>query len=736
MSDQISKGNGSAAVTNGSVPVPYDEAVTPFAGTVGTDFLTFAVGSGANVEAQADYNVDPQRATGNLPGLARSNFNNKATRQGTFVAHSLTLWMSQQILEYINDDGDDIKWIGEWTRALSAYMLTLIPPGPNLGLYLPLAGGQMVGNITFASGISTILANNTWYFAKDTGGTNRGLILKSSDNNVYINDGSSVYVYFNGIPVTNNNVSWSGKDTTGTARAVVGLLSDNAVHVGSGTAGNIYLDTTAAGSVYFAGNTAHANNSFLTWRDTGGTYRNCLGMNAINALVIGSGVTGTTEIYAGGTLGIYLHNNTTALGQLTVNNFAYLNGGGRAYIAGGNDPFQILADSGFYARVHYTVTGVRDWSVGCSNAGLYSIADETAHAVRWEVDLSGHAHAYNNMYVGGALSVTGGVGMANFTDYGSGQVNGGLTVYNSLNVASGNLTVSGGTYAYNGLTVYNSINLVSGGISVTGGAYFNSGVTVYNSLNMASGTMTANGNLDCNGRVYSAGGLQIGGVGSALYDDGNNNLASAASRFYLWRGQIRGNNGYFDGDLVAYGNFYIGGGASTVQHLSCNNGLCVGGSGSSFDYTVALPIGNHTQWVGGLGVYAQFFAPYSDRESKRNISEVDRDALAAILPIKFYQYDRPRVTSDGEVEDARTHTATGLIAQQVRESLPDAVVETDEPVKFHEDHDEKTGAVGCSWDTRPALALDIMTMLAYSLRAIQQLAARVDELEGKTATVH
>jgi hypothetical protein len=714
-------------------------------GTVGTDFLTFAVGGGANVEAQADYLADPQRPTGNLPGIARSNFNNKAVRQGTFVAHSLCLWMSQQILEYIPDDGDDIKWIGEWSNALSQYILALIPPGPNLGAYLPLAGGTMSGNIQFQSGVSTVLANNTWYFAKDTGGTNRGLIIKASDNHVYINDGSSVYVYFNGIPSTNNNISWSGKDTTGTARSVIGLLSDNAVHVGSGTAGNIYLDTTAAGSVYFAGGAAHVNNSYIAWRDTGGTYRNSIGMNATNQLLIGSGVTGTTEIYAGGSLNINLHNPTVALGLLTVNAYTYMNGGGRCYIPGAHDPFQVYSDNGFYARIHYVVGGTRDWTAGCTNAGLYSIADESAHAVRWEIDLSGHVHAYNNLYVSGHQLLTGGLTCSGFYDTGSGQVNSGFTVYNSLNVASGNLTVSGGTYAYNGLTVYNSINIASGRLDVAGAAAIGGGLTVYNSLNMASGQMWINGRLDVY-NVCAADQLEVHGC-SSIYNNGGNQMACAGN-IYFWNGQVRANNMYVDGQFnsnTVYSNFIQSNGNALVAgHLDINDYIWVNGitysrgglqvwngswtQGDVVSYNNTYPWPNNAQYCGVCS--HQWWAVFSangvinesDPAIKRDIApmrEICLDLVNAIRPSTFKfkaeigtQPEHPG--SDPEEHPLKRRTHWGFMYPDVAKAV-----------------EERDLDFAGAFEDMGSGFLVYNELTAVLWQAVRELSAKLDQLESR-----
>jgi hypothetical protein len=644
--------------TNGVGVIPLTDAPVPL-GTTGTDFKAVAIGAGANVEGLPTYFTDPLLATGNLPGLAISAFNNRALRQGTFVASSLCLWMSGQLQQYIPDDGNQINWQSEWQNALAHFVSALIPAGPDLGAYLPLAGGTMVGNIQFQAGISTVLANNTWYYALDTGGTSRGLIIKNSNNDMTINDGSSPHVTIAGQPTTNNNQAWSGRDTGGTIRTVIGLLSDNCIHVGSSATSDLFFDIT--GTVHHAANVLFANNRFIYGLDTGGTARNLLGLNNNNQFLIGIGVAGETDIY--GPSQIYLRHNATAAGVFSVNGYCYLQGGARSYIPGGNDPHQIYADHGYYARHHYIVGGTRDWSCGCLPGGNFAIADESAAQIRWQIDTNGNITVFQSQTVNANLYVNGGQSVSN-----------GLTVYGSINIASGGLAVNGPEYAYNGLSVWN-------GLAVNSGDY--------------------NGN----GSIYVPGNIQGGYVVST--------------------GDVHANGSLSAGNSIAVSN-----NGSIGAHLTAGNGFCLGGSGFNFDYTWSAPIGNHMQFAGGLGIYAQFFSAYSDQEVKQNIGEVDRDALAAIRPIKFFQYDIPRTTPQGQITDDRAHVTTGLLAQQVRESFPDAVVETEQPVTFYPDHPE-TGEVECGWDTQPVLALDLVTMLAYSMRAIQQLAERIESLEAK-----
>lgn len=646
----------------------------------GTDFKPVAIGTGANVEGLPAYFTDPLLQTGNMPGVAISAFNNRALRQGTFVASSLCLWISGQINQYIPDDGNQINWISEWQNALSAFVEALIPAGPDLGAYLPLAGGTMVGNIQFQTGISTILANNTWYYGRDTTGQQRGLIIKGADNNVTVNDGSSPYVIIANTPVANNNFSWSGTTSTGTIRPVIGLLSDNNIHIGSNATTDIYFDESNA--VHHAGNFILNNNRYVMGNDSGGTARQMLGINAANALMIGNGVTSETDIYAGGGQPINLRVNTNAYGQLTVYGYTYINAGGRVYIPGGNDPLQVLADNGYYARAHFVTSGVRDWSVGCYTNGPFGIADESAHAVRWQIDTSGNITTFGSQTVNGNMTVGG-----NF------QCN------NSIN-ASANLSCSNTLFVYNQAQVWNSLLIQTGALYVQNGGISAAGGITGNGLT-DNGSTQVNGNLNCNNNI-------------------NCNTFGT--------NHIQDNGDCSVGGTVACSS------VSASNHISVSSGFCMGSGGPyNFDYTLGFPVANHAQWASGLGVYAQFFGSYCDERLKRNVQAVDHDALAGIKALKFYSFDSPRNTPNGEVIDDRSHAALGFLAQQVQESLPEAVHETDIPVTFVEDHTQLAdgGAAACHFDTQTALAIDMTTLLACSLRAIQQLTARIEQLEGR-----
>lgn len=721
-----------ASIIEEAAPSPRggNGSVVPYTAGPGTDFMAVAIGVGANIEGLPAYFADPLLQTGNMPGIAISAFNNRALRQGTFVASSLCQWISDQTNLYVPDDGNQINWISEFQNALAAFVEALIPPGPNLGAYLPLSGGTMVGNIQFQSGITTVLANNTWYRALDTVGNARGLILKGSDNNITINDGSSAYVTIAGDPVTNNNYAWSGRDNAGTVHPVIGLLSDNAIHIGSSGTSFLFIDVTT--NIYTSASLVLNNNRFIWGNDTGGTPRQLLGMTTSNTFSIGASVPAQTDIYAGGGASIYFHANAIALAQLYTYGYCYIQGGARAYIPGGNDPLTIYADNGYYARTQYLVGGTRQWSVGVLPSGPFQIADETAAAIRFEIDLSGNVTFYNYQTVNGGMTVGG-----NF------QCNNSISA--SVNLSCGNTL-----FVYNQAQVWNSVVVNTGNLYVqNGGVYATGSVNgnylsssgdcgVSGSLNV-SGNGQVNGNFNCSSQiscnvavanyVVSYGNLQINGSSTVNGNEqvsGNFNCSNQVSSNTSVANHVQSN-----GDINANGTVAMGNNCSVGQHLTVSNGFCLGGSGINFDYTMGWPIGNHLQTVSGIGMYAQFFQPYSDERLKRNVVAAERDALAAIKPLKFFSYDSPRTTPEGtEVIDAASHVAVGFLAQQVRESMADAVAQTEQPVSFVMDHPE-VGEIGCHFDTQPALALDIMTMLAYSLRAIQQLVDRVEQLEGK-----
>lgn len=672
-SDQ-SPGNGVARD-----PVPVPTAGPP----VGTDFKPVATGTGANVEAFPAYFTDPLLGTGNLPGIAISSFNNRALRQGTFVASSLCLWISGQIQAYIPDDGDQIHWQSEWQNALSNFVASLIPPGPDLGAYLPLAGGQMGGNITFQPGITTVLANNTYYQALDSGGQARGLIIKNSNNDITINDGTAVHVTIANIPVANNNYAWSGKNTTGTILPVIGLMSDNNIHIGGTGITDIYFDETTA--VHHAGNFILANNKGIYGLDTGGTARALVSVGTDNAAYFGSGITGNTNIYSGtgASNWIYLRTQTNALSTLTVNGYTYMNGRGRAYIPGGNDPFQVYSDNGYYARIQHIVAGVRQWSAGVLNSGLYAVSDDSAGAYRFQIDTGGTATFFNTCNING-----------------SSTVGGNLQCNNSIN-ANGNLSCSNTGYVYNQLQVWNSIVIQSGALYVQGGGISANGGITGNPVN-SNGDMNAQGNLWCGNTITSNVMNCNGGTCNGNYTVGN---------------QLQVNGG-----ILIPANY----GASVNTTISPVGGS-FWGVYTNTDFKINPPsggivnAGNDSGYVGQSSsqfaiMWCYNYANVSDPRVKKDIADPEAGALDQVLRLRPKQY-RWNHEADESVAPLRQSGGLnrGFMADEVREVMGE----------------EFAGVV--SDNKSDLLGLDYNQLIPVLWQAVQELSQRVvglsDELK-------
>ena len=81
------------------------------------DFKPFAVGPGANVTPQADWEKLPALLSGFMSGKASSAQINKAIRQAAFIAASLAQYTAEKSGEDVLDDGDVAGFIAKMSTA-------------------------------------------------------------------------------------------------------------------------------------------------------------------------------------------------------------------------------------------------------------------------------------------------------------------------------------------------------------------------------------------------------------------------------------------------------------------------------------------------------------------------------------------------------------------------------------------------------------------------------------------
>jgi hypothetical protein len=197
--------------------------------SITNDFLPFATGGGANVEAQATYASDTTRTNGNQPGIASSALNNKALRQGSVIASQIAQYVGNIANVNVLDDGDTTKLLQIITASLQR-----LPP--------------VISKYTTGSGNH----NLTWYFFIASGNatsgatyTNNGVTYTVSAT---IAAGTLLQATGNAAPTTSGTLTKASGtgDATLTFYAVRSCIMMEVTAIGgggggggSGTAGNV-----------------------------------------------------------------------------------------------------------------------------------------------------------------------------------------------------------------------------------------------------------------------------------------------------------------------------------------------------------------------------------------------------------------------------------------------------------------------------------------------------------------
>jgi microcystin-dependent protein len=116
------------------------------------DFIPFATGGSANVESQADYILDPQVPIGQQPGIAKSALNNKALRQGTYIASCIAQFLSNMTGDSVLDDGTQSEVLATMAKIWPAPTGAVLPfAGSVAPTGFLLADGSAVSRTTYAN---------------------------------------------------------------------------------------------------------------------------------------------------------------------------------------------------------------------------------------------------------------------------------------------------------------------------------------------------------------------------------------------------------------------------------------------------------------------------------------------------------------------------------------------------------------------------------------------------------
>jgi hypothetical protein len=418
------------------------------------------------------------------------------------------------------------------------------------------------------------------------------------------------------------------------------------------------------------------------------------------------------------------------------------------------------ATAGVYVASEWATMGTLDLASRSFNIQAGSITTG---------DISGHTFTASggmNINAGG-LTVTGGItvptgnlnvvnDISGHTFTASGGMNitaGGLTVTGGITVPTGNLNVSqdisGHTFIATG-----GMNITAGGLTVTGGISSTndiSGHTITASggmnitaggLNVVSGGATINGNLNmpndifCHGLTAAAGiAVTAGGIAvtagganitGGLFVTGGHLIVAAPNQLGVGGNLTVNGPSTFTQPVTFQGRVFV-----TADFLSCvglvasgdvdcatvfrNNTRqgarieCFGGDWNSMTfainsgYFVVSPDSGASGFTFGPG------SGFSDARLKDNIRDTEVDALALICatPVRAFEWNE---AGRKLMPDAAPTVACGVVAQELEETIPTGV-----------------GVATLIGDTK---FINDQQLTPYLMRAIQQIAARLDTLEG------
>lgn len=640
---------------------------------------------------------------------------------------------SQYAIAFGLDTDNQMAW-GGWS--MGAARRVLWDTGNfNPGNYLPIGGGTLSGSLT--------------------------------TNGIFVTTGGQVVIYNSttiGFHVQNANGDW------------VRMYDDSQPHIET-SGSTLYLNYTNGATVYTGGqiqcNDLYSRNNLNCAGSIGGSghylYLNGWGNGNVNS-------TGGPFIYADGSwiiphlgpgnAGFAIQatggndvftvdgaGNTTAFGDLHTNHQIFMPGdnwlwqGGRAsilqssdgnfyigdagagwntrlrgatvYVDGGgfrvnnNDNCRTVCANGSHARWWYEVSGTRLWSQGCVSWGSWYLADESAGAVRMDIDVNGRLTHYgevampNNTYLwfkDTNGSVRYGLILANDNQYylSDGNIN--------VIVRAPNIYLQG--YVQGNGNIYASGSLGSNGIWFgNSGGWWWTGSPIH-----------TDSDIQCNSLYF--GGCRIYNSGGYAYFDQTVHAAGVYSRGDIWNAgninsgnQVNGAYIHSTGDARCDGSYtcggwYYGGGNGGAQIR------CWAGDWGAMSYAMSQGYFEVSPDQGVSGFVLQPVTSWSDARLKLNIRDSEINALAILCAIPVRAFDWTPKGRELMPQDNGPSVSCGLVAQEVEELIPSAV--------------NMVPVIG-DFASEGMRCLASEQLHAYYIRAIQQLNDRIEELEVRLA---
>ena len=373
----------------------------------------------------------------------------------------------------------------------------------------------------------------------------------------------------------------------------------------------------------------------------------------------------------------------------------------------GSDGLRVIAPGGQFSRVLTEVSGARTWSAGTGPGGGFNIADETAGANRFSIGLDGAVSLGSALWLAGTTFGLYDTGASRVLQWAG---NGWADVWRNADGLRSWQTAGGG-----------GIMTLSGG-----GDLWAAGSLQAREINAFSG-----GGWD--GSV-----LRIGAHATAHWQM----FCDAQANFYLRRSDVLGGISIVGGqdlnvagrvnapDVVGAfvsagainctGNANVSGMLST-QWLTCAQNALIGGAGIiytafsgnavAYQFTSVLEAHVNATHIGTVQVVL------CDERMKRDIGPCSEDALATLRRIELFSYnalDPMTRTVD------TTRTETGFIAQRLLDIVPDAV---------------NVPPAAARGAPETMTTVQLLPIVARSVRAIQQLAEQADTLAARIAAL-